>query len=86
MKPSDKRIIALKTLKNCAHTIRVRRALKELNGHSHFDLAIMLNTSRQNISLHINGERHTPEIMQGLASIWQVPVEEIFDDAKTTDA
>jgi len=57
----------------------VRKAMHKLTGVGQPDMAKELGVSRQNITLHIDGLRSKRSIQEGIADIWQVPVEMLFD-------
>ena len=61
---------------------RIRVALHKLTGISQPDMARMVGVSRQVITHHIAGRRHTPEVQEAIAKVWQVPTEELFEDGK----
>jgi len=63
---------------------RIRVALHKLTGISQPDMADMIGVSRQVITHHIAGRRHTTEVQEAIAKIWQVPKEELFDEHKRT--
>ena len=78
----SRKVRALKMLKCDAPLVNIRRAIDQLHDIPHETMAEMLNISRSNITHHINGLRNNPETQAGIAAIWGVPPEEIFDDGK----
>ena len=58
----------------------IRKAMHRLTGITQPDMAIILRTSRINITHIISGARRTRELQQGVANIWGVPREDLFDE------
>ena len=78
----EQNIKAVETLKMLDYPLpNIRRAMHKLTGISKPDMAGTLEVSRQTITLTISGVRTNPEIQQQIAEIWQVPVEQLFEDA-----
>jgi hypothetical protein len=63
-------------------TDRIRKVLPILAGFSHEDLARICGTSRENVTNHLNmqPDRRSQAIQAGIASILEVPREELFDE------
>ena len=80
MQHNFKNAIALHELKKLHYPlVNIRKCFSKLTGISQPDLARMIGTSRQNITLHIDGRRETREIQERIAEAYQVPAEEFFD-------
>lgn len=61
--------------------VNIRKALHKLTRITQPEMANAIGTSRQNITLNINGGRGNPKIQAKIAEIWNVPVEELFEDS-----
>lgn len=79
MQPENTR--AVEALKDLGYPlINIRKAMHKLTGVSQPDMARLLGKSRQNITMTINGDRSNPELQRGIADIWAVPVDSLFED------
>ncbi|KKL62274.1 hypothetical protein LCGC14_1630010 [marine sediment metagenome] len=60
--------------------VNIRRALNSLTDITQLSIAKNLNTSRQNVTHHINGRgSNDPKIQQGIADSFGVPVGDLFE-------
>lgn len=79
--------LAVIQLKLLGYSIEnIRKALPKLTGIEHKDAAKIVETSRQNITHHIGGNRKNPEIQANIAKVYNVPVEELFHGPEKTHA
>jgi len=78
----SRKVRALKMLRCDASLLNIRRALDELHDIPHSEMARRLNVSRPSITSNINGQRNNPGIQAGIAAMWHVPPEEIFENGK----
>ena len=79
----DRNTLAITFLKQIGYPLpRIRLSLHRLTGITQPQMAEMIGVTRQVITHHIAGRRHTPEIQDAIARIWQVPKEELFEDGK----
>ena len=75
----DRNLKAFRYLRDLGYPIpNIRRGLHKITGISQPDMARILGVSRQNITLHINGNHDKPYIQEGIALIWQIPRGELF--------
>lgn len=58
--------------------VNIRRALNSLTDITQRAIAKKLDTSRQNVTHHINDRSNDPKIQQGIADSFGVPVEDLF--------
>ena len=65
--------------------LNIRKALHKLTGVSQPQIAKQLNTTRQNITAHMDGRRNGQRIKQGIADALGVPVDAIFPEIQDHD-
>lgn len=74
---------AVEILKELGYELpRIRVALHKLTGLTQPEMAPMVGVSRQVITHHVLGLRHTREVQEGIAKVWQIPTEELFNEYK----
>ena len=61
---------------------RIRVALHKLTGLTQPKMATMVGVSRQVITQHVLGLRHTPTVQERIAKVWQIPTEQLFEEYK----
>ena len=60
----------------------IRKSLHKLTGITQPKMAVLVETSRQNITHHIDGKRSHFDIQEKIAATWKIPVDDLFDIQK----
>ena len=80
MKENFKNILAFIYLRDLGYPLKnVRISMHKLTEIGQPDMAKMLKVSRQQITLHDAGVRNNPDIQKGMAGIYGIPMEIMFD-------
>lgn len=63
----------------------IRRSLPKLTGIKHQELADRLDVSRPTITATIDGKRRSSDIQCGIADVFEVPADVLFDERSSAD-
>ena len=86
MRRKDRNRTAVEILKELDYDLpRIRVALHKLTGLTQPQMAEMIGVSRQVITHHVSGRRHTPEVQEAISRVWQIPTEQLFEEYKQPD-
>lgn len=78
--------VAVKSLKALGYPLaNIRKALHKLIGIGQPEIAKKLKKSRQCITHTVSGLDKNPEVQEGIADVFEVPVQELFEDVYKKD-